>query len=66
MKYVKHPDGEEGFTEWFLPKENGWRMRCCDCRLVHDFQFKYVRGQGIVMRARRNERATGASRGGKP
>lgn len=55
-----------------------FRMSCCDCGLVHDILFrvaqetrrvgprgwegKFVKGLKVVMKARRNERATGQKR----
>ena len=43
MKYAKyaHPHGGK-WTEWILPLPS-YRMRCCDCHLVHDVQFQVVK-----------------------
>ncbi len=37
---------ETGWTEWIHPKgdKNGvYKQECCDCSLVHDFEFKVVK-----------------------
>jgi Zn-finger protein len=60
MRYVAHPIDDDGWTEWIQPRR-GYKMRCCDCRLVHELEFR-VRGSRVQYRARRHERATAASR----
>jgi hypothetical protein len=56
MKY------EQAFCgEWMQPKQRGFKMRCCDCRLVHVMDFRIVNGK-VQFRPRRDERATAASR----
>jgi len=37
MKYKKVQDGE-----WVWPKMSGYKMQCCDCGLVHKFDFMCV------------------------
>lgn len=33
--------------EWVRPKMRGYLMRCCDCELVHRFNFRVIRwGRG--------------------
>lgn len=57
----KHRDD----NEWIRPVKRGYRLRCCDCGLVHDIDFKHIpygRGRKIIFRARRNNRATAAVR----
>ena len=47
MRYTQQYDGE-----WFRPKRKGWRMRCCDCGLVHKVNFKLKKatnGNSIYM-----------------
>lgn len=56
MKYEDAPDGE-----WFAPRMRGYRMMCCDCGLVHRFDFRKT-DDGIEMRGSRDERATAAAR----
>lgn len=55
-------------NEWLRPVKRGYRMMCCDCGLVHELDFEHVpwgRGRKIIIRARRNNRATAAARRGK-
>jgi len=52
-------------NEWVQPVRRGYKMRCCDCSLVHELDFRILsnkRGSFIQLRARRNERATAACR----
>lgn len=60
MRYAKHDIDEDGWTGWIKPAE-GYRIRCCNCRLVHDVQFRIVNG-GVRWRVRQHKRATAASR----
>lgn len=77
MKYfqVKSPPGK--YSDWLLPSHRH-KMACCDCGLVHDFQFKAVAakkgarpgvtlvtdapGLRVMFRAKRNRAATAAKR----
>lgn len=55
-------------NEWIRPIRKGYRMRCCDCGLVHELDFAIIRhgsGRKVIFRARRNERATAAIRRAK-
>lgn len=64
-RYAKHKIDKNGWTEWIRPQRKGYRMSCCDCGLVHEFDFatiKWGRGHKVIMRARRHERATAAKR----
>lgn len=47
--------------EWFKPVHDGYKIICCDCGLVHEFQFRVIEGQ-IEMRAFRDNRSTGQVR----
>ena len=47
--------------DWIQPARRGYRMMCCDCGLVHELDFRIVRSR-VQIRARRNNRATGAAR----
>ena len=58
-----------GWSEWFRVTLTRQRISCCDCKLVHDFEFRVVDREGnivtgfrIDMRARRNGKATGGIR----
>lgn len=64
MKYLKAVEGE-----WFECGWNRFRLMCCDCGLVHEMDFKIEphrvpagMGYRLFMKAKRNERATSASR----
>lgn len=41
MRYQKTKDGQ-----WIRPKMKGWKMKCCDCGLVHRFNFRLAIGKG--------------------
>lgn len=61
---MKYDDVKPG--EWIRPIRKGYKMRCCDCGLVHRLDFKVRRtpaGRSVIMfRAYRDERATAAIR----
>jgi hypothetical protein len=52
--------------EWITPARRGYRMRCCDCGLVHviDFRLRPTLngGRKLQYRATRDRRATAGSR----
>lgn len=58
MKYHKPNAGE-----WIQPVRRGYKMRCCDCDLVHKMDFRIYKGR-IQFRVFRDNRATGACRRG--
>jgi hypothetical protein len=47
MRYHKQVDGE-----WVRPILKGYRIRCCDCGLVHHIDFR-LRGRHVEFRATR-------------
>ncbi len=49
MGKKKLPHLEQGFNgDWIYPKRRGYIVGCCDCGLIHRFNFAYVkRGKGI-------------------
>ena len=60
-----YPSLEAG--EWVQPIRKGYRMRCCDCGLVHIVDFHLLRYAGsrrgkIKFRLFRDNRATAAIR----
>ncbi len=60
MKYDQVNDGD-----WITPIMRGYRMKCCDCGLVHRIDFKvkrHGRGHSVSIRVTRLERATAAAR----
>jgi hypothetical protein len=59
-----HYDKPEPGT-WVNPVKRGYKIICCDCGLVHRFDFRHVRwgrGRKIQFRCWRDERATAAVR----
>ena len=57
MTYNKVKD-----DQWVQPiSSTGFKMSCCDCGLVHNFDFRIYNGK-IEFRARRNNRSTGQKR----
>jgi len=54
----KYPQIEPG--QWVKPKRKYYRMMCCDCGLVHKFEFALVKwppGFAIQLRGWRDNRA---------
>lgn len=53
-----------GWTRWVQPIERGYLMRCCDCGLVHEMNFRVKDGRA-QFKARRKQalraRAEGTS-----
>ncbi len=35
-----HGKNRGGWCDWVTPKDNGYLMKCCDCGLVHEMEFK--------------------------
>lgn len=46
---------------WIQPVKSGYRAMCCDCGLVHEFDFRIFRGR-VQFRVRRNNRSTALTR----
>lgn len=42
-KYRVHEAGDDGWSEWETPVMEQYRLACCDCGLVHDFDFRALR-----------------------
>lgn len=61
MKYEKPQPDESGWTDWIQPVMDGYKLRCCDCDLVHRMDFR-VEGDRVQFRVLRDNRATAASR----
>lgn len=40
MRFPTHKAGRGGWTEWIPPKPDSYFMKCCDCGLVHEMQFR--------------------------
>ncbi len=39
-KFKKMVAGRGGWSEWQQPVMKGYLMKCCDCGLIHEMQFK--------------------------
>lgn len=52
MRYTQARDGD-----WIRPRRRGYRIACCDCGLVHRFDFRMRKGV-LEFRAFRDKRAT--------
>ena len=50
-----------GANEWVQPVRRGYRMRCCDCGLVHTMNFR-IRDGRVQLQADRDVRATASVR----
>lgn len=46
MEFIKHEPDEDGFSEWVCPKPDSYLMKCCDCGLVHELQFRVAKYEG--------------------
>lgn len=42
MKFAKIVETETGWSDWILPSKRGYKIACCDCGLVHDFEFEAI------------------------
>lgn len=56
MRYQQAIDGD-----WIRPKRTGYKVACCDCGLVHRFNFSVINGV-FRFQAFRDNRATAAKR----
>ena len=45
MKKKKFPTLTTG--EWVCPKMNGYELQCCDCGLIHSFDFIILDNSGV-------------------
>lgn len=64
MKYEQHFAERNGWSKWIFPARKGYRQACCDCGLVHVYEFR-LRGRHIEYRVKRHNRATAGQRRGK-
>ena len=58
----KEPYELVGYEEWIAPIHRKFQLMCCDCKLVHNMDFRYDQAGKVEFRIRRNERATAAAR----
>ena len=52
---TKYPVAADG--EWLQPIRRGYRLKCCDCGLIHTINFR-IRSGHIQFQAFRDNRAT--------
>ena len=39
-RFIKyHPEPDSEWSKWIYPLHKGYKLSCCDCGLVHDFEF---------------------------
>ena len=44
QEFIKHEvENADDWSEWVCPNPESYLMKCCDCGLVHEAQFKVVR-----------------------
>lgn len=63
MRYQQQYDGDI-----IRPQMRGYKIRCCDCGLVHVIDFRVVkvgRGHGVELKVKLDLRSTAASRRAK-
>ena len=40
-QFIKHEvENADGWSEWVDPDAESYLMKCCDCGLVHELQFR--------------------------
>lgn len=40
-RFINHKAGRGGWSKWIFPNmKSNYSMKCCDCGLVHEIQFK--------------------------
>jgi hypothetical protein len=59
VKYKKAVAGQ-----WVLPRQKDFKLGCCDCGLVHVFDFR-IMDKKVEYRVWRDNRATAAMRRGR-
>lgn len=55
--------GKPAEGEWVQPIRKGYKMRCCDCDLVHRMDFRVYKGR-VQFRVYRDQKATLECRSG--
>lgn len=58
---MRHKYKIEKAGEWIQPIKRGYKQQCCDCGLVHSFDFRIYKGH-VQYRVYRDARATGQVR----
>lgn len=62
MRYSKFAVNDDGWSDWEDPIMSGYRLSCCDCSLVHVFEFRVTKKREVEFRLKRDNRATGQLR----
>src|SRR6266511_1886016 len=60
--YISYEADEDGWIPWVTQYGRTHFIRCCDCALVHEFQFRTTSRGYIQWRCRRDERKTARNR----
>jgi len=55
--YDEYEPGPDGWSDWVLPVQTGYRMACCGCGLVHEVDYRVMNKQA-EWRMRIDRRAT--------
>ena len=42
-EFIKHEEGGDGWSDWVCPDPDDYLIKCCDCGLVHEAQFRVVK-----------------------
>lgn len=58
MRIKKIVANRDGWSDWIQPIRKGYRMKCCDCGLIHLLDFRIV-GKRAQFRTRRSGNGNG-------
>jgi hypothetical protein len=61
-RYDEYPTGLDGWCEWVLPVQTGYRMACCGCGLTHEVDYRVNDQSQVEWRMRIDRRATANAR----
>lgn len=62
VKYTQEEATDGKWTDWICPVEQGYKMACCDCGLVHNLDFRVAEDNRAEFRVSRNNRSTAQMR----
>ena len=57
-KYLVEEARDDGWSRWVTPVQQGYKLCCCDCGLVHTVDFRVTDDGFAEFRVRRNNRST--------
>ena len=46
IEFEAHKINRAGWTTWITPVHKKYMMKCCDCGLVHEFQYGVIKQTG--------------------